>query len=106
MTVQIDPNRAGPRDRAGNGCVLTPPSSRSAGCESWDVRAIFNMRLNWQRDVMAVRLDPLISEFETEDQASRYDAWFRAKVREAMTSDKPRVPHDEAMARVEAGLEE
>ncbi len=55
---------------------------------------------------MTVKLDPLISEFETEDQASLYDTWFRAKVREAMTSDKPRVPHDEAMAEVEARLEE
>ncbi len=55
---------------------------------------------------MTVRLEPLISEFETEDQASRYDVWFHAKVCEAMNSDKPRVPHDEAMAKVEARLAE
>ena len=55
---------------------------------------------------MTVRLDPLVSEFETDDQAKSYDRWFRAKVREAMTSAKPRVPHDEAMARVKATLAE
>ena len=55
---------------------------------------------------MTVRLDPLVSEFETEDQAKSYQVWFNAKVREAMNSAQPRVPHDEAMARVEARLAE
>jgi hypothetical protein len=55
---------------------------------------------------MTVRLDPLISEFETVDQAKSYDRWFRAKVRDAMNSSRPRIPHDEAMARVEAILVE
>ncbi len=55
---------------------------------------------------MTVRLDPLVSEFETDDQARHYDAWFRAKVREAMTSARPRIPHDEAMAQVDARLAE
>jgi len=57
-------------------------------------------------DHMTVKLDPLVSEFETDAQAKRYDQWFRGKVREAMTSAKPRVPHDEAMARVQAKLAE
>jgi len=46
-------------------------------------------------------LDPLISEFATEQDAERYDLWFRAKVREAIESPHPRIPHDEAMASVE-----
>jgi len=46
-------------------------------------------------------LDPLISEFETEQDAENYDRWFRAKVREAIDSPHPRIPHDEAMALVE-----
>jgi len=50
---------------------------------------------------MTVKLDPLVSEFETEAQAKSHDRWFRAKVREAMTSAKPRIPHKEAMTRVE-----
>jgi len=53
---------------------------------------------------MTVRLDPLVSEFETDDQAASHDRWFRGKVREAMTSLKPRIPHDEAMARVDTLL--
>jgi hypothetical protein len=55
---------------------------------------------------MTVRLDPLVSEFETDDQAKSYDAWFRAKVLEAMNSAKPPIPHDAAMARVRAKLAE
>ena len=55
---------------------------------------------------MDAPLDPLISEFETEAQAASYDRWFRAKVAEAMSSDQPRIPHDEAVARVEALLAE
>lgn len=49
--------------------------------------------------------DTLISEFETQEQAASYDLWFRAKVQEALDSSKPRIPHDEAMARVNALLE-
>jgi len=46
-------------------------------------------------------LDPLISEFATEQDAENYDRWFRAKVREAIESPHPRIPHDEAMASIE-----
>jgi len=46
-------------------------------------------------------LDPLISEFETEQEAESYDRWFRAKVHEAIHSPHPRIPHDEAMASIE-----
>ena len=53
---------------------------------------------------MNALLDPLISEFATEDEAARYDLWFRAKVQEAIDSEKPRIPHDEAVARVKAML--
>lgn len=51
-------------------------------------------------------LDPIVSEFETQEQADSYDKWFRAKVQEALDSDKPAIPHDEAMARVERLLKE
>jgi len=46
-------------------------------------------------------LDPLISEFATEQDAENYDHWFRAKVREAIESPHLRIPHDAAMASVE-----
>jgi hypothetical protein len=55
---------------------------------------------------MSIPLSPIVSEFETEEQAANYDRWFRAKVLEAMNSTKPRLPHDEAMAKVQTALEE
>jgi hypothetical protein len=55
---------------------------------------------------MSTVLDPRVSEFETQEQADSYDQWFRAKVKEAIDSKKPRLPHDEAMARVDWLLEE
>jgi hypothetical protein len=51
-------------------------------------------------------LDPRVSEFETQEQTDSYDHWFRAKVREAIDSKQPSLPHDEAMARVDCLLEE
>ena len=55
---------------------------------------------------MSAQLSPIVSEFETDEQAASYDRWFRAKVLEAMNSTKPRLPHDEAMAKVQSALEE
>ena len=54
---------------------------------------------------MNAALDPRISEFATEDEAARYDSWFRAKVQEAIDSEKPRIPHEEAVARMTAMLD-
>lgn len=34
-----------------------------------------------------------------------YDTWFRAKVREAMDDPRPRVPHAQAMATVQAVID-
>ncbi len=51
-------------------------------------------------------LSPIVSEFETQEQEASYDLWFRAKVEEAMHSEKPRLPHDAAMAKVQAQLDE
>ncbi len=53
---------------------------------------------------MATQLDPIISEFDTQEQADAYDAWFRAKVQEAIDSKKPRIPHDEVVRRMEERL--
>ena len=46
------------------------------------------------------KLDPIVSEFETQEEADAYDVWFRAQVGAALASTKPRIPHDEAMARI------
>ncbi|KEY59686.1 hypothetical protein [Serratia sp. DD3] len=47
---------------------------------------------------MVTKLSPIVSEFETQEQADSYDRWFRARVEAAMNSTKPRIPHDEVMA--------
>jgi len=51
------------------------------------------------------KLDPLIYEFDTEEEAASYDRWFRAKVQEALDDPRPGIPHDEAMAQVAAIVE-
>ena len=48
------------------------------------------------------KLTPIESEFATTEEAEAYDAWFRAEVEAAMASDQPGIPHDEAMARMQA----
>ena len=48
----------------------------------------------------------IVSEFETEEQKANYNQWFKAKVEEALHSEKPRLPHDAAMANVQALLKE
>lgn len=51
------------------------------------------------------KLDPIVSEFETEEEEAAYDAWFRAKVQEALNSDRPRVPHEQVMKSARAIIE-
>lgn len=51
------------------------------------------------------KLSPIVSEFETEEEAEAYDRWFRAKVQASLDDPRPPVPHDEAMARIRAKLE-
>lgn len=67
-------------------------------------------RLDWQASIqevsMSIPLSPIVSEFETEEQAASYDRWFRAKVQASIDDPRPSIPHDEAMAEVERKLEE
>ncbi len=51
---------------------------------------------------MSAKLSPIVSEFETEEQAVSYDLWFRAKVQASLAKPGPGVPHDEVMARMDA----
>jgi hypothetical protein len=55
---------------------------------------------------MTAELSPIVSEFATKEQEASHDQWFRAKVFEALRSDKPRLPHDAALARIQAQLDE
>jgi len=47
------------------------------------------------------RLDPLIYEFDTQEEAESYDRWVRAKVQRAIKNPAPPVPHDVVMAELD-----
>jgi hypothetical protein len=51
------------------------------------------------------KYSPLVSEFGSAEEEAAYNEWFRKKVEESIADPRPRVPHDEAMARVRATLE-
>lgn len=55
---------------------------------------------------MSAQLSPIVSEFETEEQAASYDRWFRARVQASLDDPRPSIPHDQAMAEVRALLAE
>lgn len=46
------------------------------------------------------KLDPIISEFATQEEADEYDAWFRKKVQESLDDPGPDIPHEEVMRQV------
>jgi len=48
------------------------------------------------------KLSPIESKFATADEAEAYDAWFRAKVKARMASNKPGIPHNQVMAEMQA----
>ncbi|MGW8465735.1 type II toxin-antitoxin system RelB family antitoxin [Pseudomonas sp. CLCA07] len=54
---------------------------------------------------MSAELSPIVSEFETEEQAASYDRWFRAKVQASLDDPRPNVPHDQVMADMRALIE-
>jgi hypothetical protein len=66
-------------------------------------------RLDWQVPItevsMSIPLSPIVSEFETEEQAASYDLWFRAKVQASIDDPRPSIPHDEVMAEMRALIE-
>ena len=47
------------------------------------------------------KLDPLISEFETQEQADAYDKWFREKIQYALDNPGKLTPHAEVMAEMD-----
>ena len=51
------------------------------------------------------KLDPIVSEFETEEDAEAYDKWFRAQVEAALASTEPRIPHARVKEKIEQILE-
>ncbi|MBM6443970.1 MULTISPECIES: type II toxin-antitoxin system RelB family antitoxin [Pseudomonas] len=54
---------------------------------------------------MSADLSPIVSEFETEEQAASYDRWFHAKVQASLDDPRPSIPHDQVMAEMRALIE-
>lgn len=50
-------------------------------------------------------LSPIISEFQSAEDAIAHDVWFRVKVESALNSDKSSLPHDEVVAEAQAIVE-
>jgi hypothetical protein len=54
-------------------------------------------------------LDPIVSEFQTDEAALRYDLWFRAKVEQSLArADDPTTPRhtsDEVMRKMGATVQ-
>lgn len=53
---------------------------------------------------MSTPLDPIVSEFETQEQSDSYDRWFRERIQQSLDDSRPNIPHDEAIARVRATI--
>ncbi|EPM65798.1 putative stability determinant, partial [Pseudomonas syringae pv. theae ICMP 3923] len=51
-------------------------------------------------------LSPIVSEFETDEQAASYDRWFRLQVQASLDDPSPGVPHDQVMAEMDAIIAE
>jgi hypothetical protein len=49
------------------------------------------------------KLDPIISEFDTEEDAEAYEKWFREQVEAGLAeSDEDDIPHEQVMAEMQA----
>ena len=48
---------------------------------------------------------PIVSEFETAEQEASYVEWLKRKVAASLADPRPPVPHDEAMRRARAVIE-
>ena len=51
-------------------------------------------------------LDPIVSEFATDEEAEAYDVWFRAQVEAALKEKGPGIPNAEVMAMARKVIEE
>lgn len=54
---------------------------------------------------MSTPLDPIVSEFETQEQADSYDRWFRERIQRSLDDPRPSIPHDDVMAEMRALIE-
>jgi hypothetical protein len=45
---------------------------------------------------------PIVSEFDTPEEAAAYEKWLHEKVAASLADNRPAVPHDEVMAEMRA----
>ena len=43
---------------------------------------------------------PIVSEFDTPEQAAAYEKWLKDKVAASLADPRPPLPHDEVMAEI------
>ena len=55
---------------------------------------------------MSKTISPIVSEFDTVEQAEQYEHWFRAQVSASIEDGAPCVPHDQVMADLDAIISE
>ncbi|QTD35412.1 type II toxin-antitoxin system RelB family antitoxin [Pseudomonas fluorescens] len=55
---------------------------------------------------MDPQISPIVSDFESEEQAASYDRWFRAEVQASIDDSRPNIPHEQVMAEIQALMEE
>jgi hypothetical protein len=51
---------------------------------------------------MTKPISPLVSEFESEEQAASYTAWLQDKVKRSLEDPREAVAHDQLMAELES----
>ena len=49
---------------------------------------------------------PITSEFESAEQEASYLEWLKRKVADSLDDPRPSVPHEEAMRRIRAAIDE
>jgi hypothetical protein len=49
---------------------------------------------------------PIVSDFESEEQAASYDRWLRAKVQASIDDPRPSIPNAQVMAEMSALMED
>ena len=49
---------------------------------------------------------PILSEFDTPEQAAAYEKWLRKKVAASLAEPGSGLPHDEVMAKAQAIIDE
>ena len=70
-------------------------------------KTLERLSANWcNLNLMNAILSPIVSEFETEEQATSYDRWFCAQVQASLDDARPSIPHDQVMAEMDAIIAE